>query len=50
MEKKIEEARREFNSIGDYSVRAALGLEIHEVEKGIYRRFLGWGVCCLSCS
>ena len=43
MEVKIDEARREFNAIIEYVVKAALGREIHEVEEGIYRRLLGLG-------
>ena len=43
MEKKIEEARAEFNSILDFVVRAALGREIHEVEEDLYRRVLRLG-------
>lgn len=43
MDKKIEEARQEFNSILDYIVGTALGLEIHEVEEGIYRRLIRLG-------
>ena len=43
MDKKIEEARQEFNSILDYVVGAALGREIDEVEDGIYRRLLRLG-------
>jgi hypothetical protein len=43
METKIEEARAEFNAILDFIVRAALGLQIHEVEEEIYRRLLRLG-------
>lgn len=43
MDKKIEEARQEFNSILDYIVGVALGREIHEVESGIYRKLLRLG-------
>ncbi|MFH1117532.1 MAG: UPF0236 family protein [Pseudomonadota bacterium] len=43
MQDKIEEARREFNSILDYVLKSAVGLEIHKVEEGIYRRLLGLG-------
>jgi hypothetical protein len=40
MDKKIEEARREFNAVLDYVAKGALGREIHEVEAGIYQRLL----------
>jgi hypothetical protein len=43
MDKKIEEAREEFNSILDFVLKEALGLEIHEVEDRIYRRLLRLG-------
>lgn len=43
MERKIEEARREFNSIVDYILGAALCREIHEVEYGVYQRLLRLG-------
>jgi hypothetical protein len=43
MDRKIEEARREFNAIIDYILKSALGLEIHKVEDGIYRRLLRLG-------
>jgi len=43
MEKKIEEARAEFNGILEFIVRAALGLQIHEVEEDICRRLLRLG-------
>lgn len=43
MDKKIEEARQEFNAILDYIVGAGVGQEIHEVEAGIYRRLLQLG-------
>ena len=43
MERKIEEARQEFNAILEYIVGAALGLEIHRVEEGIYRKLLRLG-------
>lgn len=43
MDKKIEEARQEFNGIIDYILKSALGVEIHTVEDGIYRRLLRLG-------
>jgi hypothetical protein len=43
MDKKIEEARQEFNSIVDYILGAAVCREIHEGEDGIYRRLLRLG-------
>ena len=43
MEQKIEEARREFNAILEYVLNRALGVEIHEVERSIYRMLLGLG-------
>jgi hypothetical protein len=43
MDKKIEEARQEFNSILDYIVGTAVGGEIHEAEDGIYWRILRLG-------
>ncbi len=43
MQEKIEEARREFNAILDYILRGAMGLEIHKVEDGIYRKLLRLG-------
>jgi len=43
MEEKIEEARSEFNGILEFIVRAALGLQIHEVEEEIYMRLLRLG-------
>jgi hypothetical protein len=43
MDKKIEEAREEFNSIVEYIVNEALGVQIHKVEDGIYRRLLRLG-------
>jgi hypothetical protein len=43
METKIEEARAEFNAILDFIIKAALGLQIHEVEEEIYRRLLRLG-------
>ena len=43
MDKKIEEARQEFNAILDFVLGAALGLEIHKVEEGIYRKLLRLG-------
>jgi len=43
MDRKIEEAQQEFNAIVDYILKSALGLEIHEVEYGIYRRLLRLG-------
>lgn len=43
MEEKIDEARSEFNAILEYILQAAMGLEIHEVEDGIYRRVLRLG-------
>ena len=43
MEKKIEELRQEFNGILEYVIGAALDLEIHEVEEGIYRKLLRLG-------
>ncbi len=43
MQEKIEEARREFNGILDYILQEAMGLEIHRVEDGIYRRLLRLG-------
>lgn len=43
MQEKIEEARREFNSILEYILEEAMGLEIHRVELGIYQRLLRLG-------
>lgn len=43
MEKKIEELRQEFNGIIEYVIGAAVSLEIHEVEQGIYRKLLRLG-------
>jgi hypothetical protein len=43
MQEKIEQARQEFNSILDYIIGEAMGLEIHRVEDGIYRRLLRLG-------
>ena len=43
MEKKIEEARAEFNGILEFIIRAALGRQIHDVEEDIYRRLLRLG-------
>ena len=43
MDRKIEQAGQEFNAILDYIVGAAVGLEIGEVEDGIYRRLLRLG-------
>ena len=43
MEEKIEEARREFNVILEYVIDRAIGREIHEVERSIYRMLLGLG-------
>jgi hypothetical protein len=43
MEQKIEEARREFNAILEYVIDRAIGREIHEVERSIYRMLLGLG-------
>jgi len=43
MDRKIEEAQQEFNAIIDYILKSVLGLEIHAVEYGIYRRLLRLG-------
>jgi hypothetical protein len=43
MDGKIEEARQEFNAIIDYIVKSAVGVEIHKVESGIYRKLLRLG-------
>jgi hypothetical protein len=43
MDRKIEEARAEFNEILDFIVRTALGRQIHEVEDDLYRRLLRLG-------
>jgi hypothetical protein len=43
MEEKIAEARREFNAILEYVLTGASGLEIHEVERSIYRMLLRLG-------
>jgi hypothetical protein len=43
MEKKIKELQQEFNGIIEYVIGAALSLEIHEVEQGIYRKLLRLG-------
>ena len=43
MEKKIEEAQREFNAILEYVCHRAMDREIHEVEESIYRMLLRLG-------
>lgn len=43
MEQKIEEARREFNTILEYVLTGARNMEIHEVERSIYRMLLRLG-------
>jgi hypothetical protein len=43
MQKKIEEAQREFNAILEYVCQRAVGREIHEVEDSIYRMLLRLG-------
>lgn len=43
MEEKIHEARKQFNAILDYVLVAAIGSEIHEVEKSIHRMVLALG-------
>jgi hypothetical protein len=48
MHEKIEEARREFNTILDHILQDAMGLEIRRVEHGIYQRLLRWGGFFLS--
>jgi hypothetical protein len=48
MEQKIEEARREFNAILEYVLDKAIGREIHEVERSIYRMVLGLGKILLE--
>ncbi len=48
MDRKIEEAREEFNAIIDYILKCAEGVEIHEVESGIYRRLLRLGLILLE--
>lgn len=48
MQEKIEEARREFNSILDYILSEAMSLQIHKVEGGIYRRLLRLGQILLE--
>jgi len=50
MDKKIEEAHKEFNAILHYIVHMAMGREIHEVEAGIYRRLLRLGRILLDLS
>jgi hypothetical protein len=43
MEEKIQQARAEFNTILDFVTGAALGQEIHEVERSLYRMLLNLG-------
>lgn len=43
MEEKIQQARREFNTILDFVVEKASGQEIHEVERSLYRMLLRLG-------
>jgi hypothetical protein len=43
MDRKIEEARQEFNSILDYIVRSAKSQEIHQVEECLFRMLLRLG-------
>jgi hypothetical protein len=43
MEEKIQKARREFNTILDFVTEKALGQEIHEVERSLYRMLLQLG-------
>jgi hypothetical protein len=43
MDRKVEEARQEFNGIIDYILKCAIGMEIHKVEGGIYLRLLRLG-------
>ena len=43
MEKKIEEAQREFNAILEYVCHRAMDREIHKVEESIYRMLLRLG-------
>ena len=48
MDKKIEEARREFNEILDYLIFMAASAEIHEAEEGLYKRLLRLGKILLE--
>jgi len=43
MEEKIQQARQEFNTIVSFVTEQALGHEIHEVERGLYRMLLQLG-------
>jgi len=43
MEEKIQQARQEFNTILDFVTERALGQEIHEVERSLYRMLLQLG-------
>lgn len=48
MEKKIEQARQEFNAILDYVVNGARGSQIHQAEEAIYRMILRLGCILLE--
>ncbi|MFC1835651.1 ISKra4 family transposase [Thermodesulfobacteriota bacterium] len=43
MEKKVMQARTEFNDLLEYVTTGSAGSEIHDVELGIFRRLLGLG-------
>jgi hypothetical protein len=48
MDKKIEEARQEFNAILDFIIRSASSQEIHQVEESLYRMLLRLGKILLE--
>lgn len=48
MEEKIHQARREFNTLLDFVTEKALGQEIHEVERSLYRMLLHLGKILLE--
>jgi hypothetical protein len=43
MDRKIEEARQEVNEILNWIISEAQGQEIHEAERGVFRRLLRLG-------